>query len=173
MAERTPPHPSTSDPSIGSARRLGVLDMAVWPPLDTMQQNDLLNEQTAELVGALPPGWAELVIDFRAIGANLDVAVGLRDQDGPHRTWDPPAEVWRRFQRLRGGMYRENEGTWFSARYVVQAPGRYTVQYNWTNEPDFQPYPDPSHFAIEQERFPRDEAYMPSWYRERLAAAQA
>jgi hypothetical protein len=56
----------------------------------------LRNEPTAELVGALPLGRAELVIDLRATGADLDVAVGLRDQDDPYRTWDPPAEVWRR-----------------------------------------------------------------------------
>lgn len=145
--------------------------MFTWPTLDTVQQNELLTEQTAEIVAALPPGWTELVIDFRALGRNLDVAVGLSDGQGPTRVWDPPANVWKRFQRLRGGMYRENEGTWFSARYTVTPPSHFAIQYNWTNEPDFQPYPDLSHFAVEQERFPRDEAYLPPWFRERLDAA--
>lgn len=147
--------------------------MPVWPLLDTNQQNDELNTMTAELIGALPPGWVELVIDYRQIGRSPDVAVGVTGPDGRDRVWDPPAEVWRALQRLRGGMYRQDEGTWFSARYELQAPSRFTIQYNWKNEPDFQPYPDSSHFAIEQEWFPRTEAYMPPWYRERLTAATA
>ncbi|TDP92796.1 hypothetical protein [Labedaea rhizosphaerae] len=145
--------------------------MPVWPSLDPVQQNDLLTAMTTELIGALPPGWAEVVIDYRHLGRNPDVAVGVRGPDGRDRVWDPPTEVWRMFQRLRGGMYRQDEGTWFSARYTLQAPSRFTIQYNWRNEPDFQPYPDLSHFAIEQERFPRAEAHMPPWFRERLAAA--
>lgn len=147
--------------------------MPVWPLLDPIQQKDELDGITTDLLGALPPGWRELVIDFRGVGRNLDVAVGVTGPDGKERVWDPPAEVWRAFQRLRGGMYAENEGTWFSARYILEPPGRFTIQYNWQNQPNFDPQPAPEEFAIEQERFPRDEAYMPPWYRAGLEAARA
>jgi hypothetical protein len=147
--------------------------MPVWPLLDPIQQKEELDGITTTLVGALPPGWRELMIDFRAVGRNLDVAVGVTGPDGKERVWDPPAEVWRAFQRLRGGMYTENEGTWFSARYILEPPSRFTIQYNYKNQPDFQPPPAPEEFATEQERFPRDEAAMPDWYRAGLEAARA
>jgi hypothetical protein len=147
--------------------------MPVWPLLDPIQQKDELDGIATTLLEALPPGWSELVIDFRAVGRKIDVAVGLTGPDGKERVWDPPAEIWRAFQRLRGGMYTENEGTWFSARYVLVPPGRYNIQYNWQNQPDFQPQPSPEEFATEQERFPRGEAYMPPWYRAGLDAARA
>lgn len=147
--------------------------MPVWPLLDPVQQKDELDGMTTLLVGALPPGWRELVIDFRAIGQNLDVAVGVTGPDGKERVWDPPAEVWRAFQRLRGGMYADNEGTWFSARYILEPPSRFNIQYNFKNQPDFQPAPPAAAFALEQEWFPRGEAYMPPWYLAGLEAARA
>ncbi|MGW3996184.1 hypothetical protein [Amycolatopsis sp. NPDC004772] len=147
--------------------------MPVWPLLDPIQQKEELDGITKALVDALSPGWRQLMIDFRAVGRNIDVAVGLTGPDGQERVWDPPAEVWRAFQRLRGGMYTENEGTWFSARYTLEPPSRFTIQYNYENQPDFQPPPAPGEFATEQERFPRDEASMPDWYRAGLEAARA
>lgn len=146
--------------------------MPVWPLLDAAQQKEELDGITATLIGALPPGWQKLAIEFRAVGRNIDVAVGVTGPDGNQRVWDPPAEVWRAFQRLRGGMYVENEGTWFSARYTLEPPSRFAIQYNHQNQPDFQPQPAPQEFATEQERFPRDAAYMPRWYRHGLETSR-
>ncbi|MEV6897296.1 hypothetical protein [Amycolatopsis sp. NPDC051372] len=142
-----------------------------WPELDPIQQNELLGEITTAVVEALPPGWQQVMIDYRMVGRNVDVAVGVKDPSGTFRPWDPPVDVWKMFQRLRGGMYTEGEGTWFSARFGIEPPSRFTIQYNWRNEPDFDPYPAAEQFAIEQERFPRAEEFMPDWFRERLAAA--
>lgn len=144
-----------------------------WPQLDQVQQNELLGEMTVAVVGALAPGWQQVMLDFRAVGRAIDVAVGVNDANGVQHLWDPPADVWKMFQRLRGGMYVEGEGTWFSARYIVEPPSQFRIQYNWRNLPAFDPAPATEQFAIEQERFPRGEAYMPTWYRERLVQAQA
>lgn len=142
-----------------------------WPRLDPVQQNELLGTITTAVVEALPPGWCRVMIDYRMVGRTVDVAVGVEDTGGTYRRWDPPVDVWKMFQRLRGGMYRDGEGTWFSARFGIEPPARFTIQYNWRNEPDFDPYPAAEQFAIEQERFPRAEEYMPEWFRERLVAA--
>ncbi|QFU88481.1 hypothetical protein [Amycolatopsis sp. YIM 10] len=124
-------------------------------------------------LSSLPPDWRELAIDYRVVGRNIGLSVGLLGPgDSEHRLWTPPDEPIRQFQRLRGGMYRENEGTWFSLRYVLEPGPHFSVSYNWRNEPDFQPYPSPDAFLLEQERFPREERFMPSWYRDQLAAAR-
>lgn len=141
-----------------------------WPRLDPVQQNELLGTITTAVVEALPPGWCRVMIDYRMVGRTVDVAVGVEDTGGTYRRWEPPVDVWKMFQRLRGGMYRDGEGTWFSARFGIEPPARFTIQYNWRNEPDFDPYPAAEQFAIEQERFPRAEEYMPEWFRQRLVA---
>jgi hypothetical protein len=142
--------------------------MSRWPALDPMQQNELLGEMTAIVVAAQPPGWREVMIDYWHLGKQTDGAVGVLDPSGDYQYWEPPVEVWRMFQRLRGGMYREGEGTWFSARIKIEPPSRFTVQYNWRNKPSFETWPTPDQFALELERFPRGEAYLPSWFRESL-----
>lgn len=141
-----------------------------WPRLDPVQQNELLGTITTAVVEALPPGWCRVMIDYRMVGRTVDVAVGVEDTGGTYRRWEPPVDVWKMFQRLRGGMYRDGEGTWFSARFGIEPSARFTIQYNWRNEPDFDPYPAAEQFAIEQERFPRAEEYMPEWFRQRLVA---
>jgi hypothetical protein len=142
--------------------------MSRWPSLDPTQQNELLGQMTTLIVEQQSPGWREVMIDFRHIGHIIDVAVGVLDPHGTYQVWDPPNEVWRMFQRLRFGMYREGEGTWFSVRLKVEPPSRFSVVYNWREKPDFPSWPTPDQFAVELERFPRGETYMPSWFRESL-----
>jgi hypothetical protein len=144
---------------------------AQWPQLDPTQQNDLLSDLTSTIVGALPSGWRELAIDYRVVGRNIDPAVGLLAPDDTYQLWHPPDEAWRMIQRLRGGMYRDGEGAWFSARFIIQPPARFSVQYNWHHEPTFRRYPAPEEFVVEQKRFPRGDSYMPEWFRERLTGA--
>ncbi len=142
-----------------------------WPSLDPQRQGELLDQITDMFLADLPAGWTELVVDYRVVGRNIDLSTGLRQPDGSYRAWTPPDEPIRQFQRLRGGMYIENEGTWFSVRYILTPPRRTNVAYNTTNEPRFEPYPPLAEFLVEHERFPRLPGYQPPWYAEKLAAA--
>jgi hypothetical protein len=142
--------------------------MSRWPVLNPEQQNELLGELTALVVAGQQPDWREVLIDYRHIGRLTDGAVGALEPSGDYRLWEPPVEVWRMLQRLRGGMYRDGEGTWVSARLTITPPSRFAVQYNWRNKPSFPAWPDAEQFVVEQERFPRTEAYMPDWFRESL-----
>lgn len=139
-----------------------------WQKLDPELQNDLLGRMTALLMETIPPWWRGLMIDYGAIGRHIDIGVGVLDPNNDYQPWDPPLEPKQMFQKLRGGMYRDNEGTWWSARLRVEPPGRFSVQYNWSVQPRFTTDVSQENFALEQERFPRAEAYMPDWYRARL-----
>jgi hypothetical protein len=136
--------------------------------LDPVQQNELLGEMTRTVIGALPPWWRRLMVDFGAIGRNIDLAVGVYDPNGTNHLWDLPQKPFEMMQRLRMGMYRDDEGTWFSARFTIEQPSRFSVQYNWRNPPSFERYPSAEDFALEQKRYPRTEMFMPQWYREGL-----
>jgi hypothetical protein len=142
--------------------------MSRWPVLNPDQQNELLGALTALVVAEQQPDWREVLIDYRHLGRLTDGAVGALEPSGDYRLWEPPVEVWRMLQRLRGGMYRDGEGTWFSARLTITPPSRFAVQYNWRNKPSFPAWPDAEQFVVEQERFPRGTAYMPDWFRESL-----
>jgi len=136
-----------------------------WRTLDPADQNDLLGRITELLLETIPPWWQALMVDYGAIGRHIDLAVGVLDPHGTYQLWDPPLEPTRLLQKLRGGMYRADEGTWWSARLRVEPPSRYSIQYNWTVRPGFAKDVSAENFGLEQERFPRAAAYMPDWYR--------
>jgi hypothetical protein len=142
--------------------------MSRWPALNPVQQNELLGELTVIVVAAQPPGWRGVVIDYHHLGKHTDGVAGALDPSGTYRYWNPPPKVWQMLQRLRAGMYREGEGTWFSARLKIEPPYRFTVEYNWRNKPTFQTWPTPDQFTLDLERFPRGDAYVPPWFRESL-----
>jgi len=143
--------------------------MSRWPSLNPVQQNELLGELTLVVVAAQPPDWRRVIVDYHHLGKHTDGVAGVLDPSGTYRYWDPPAKMWQMLQRLRAGMYREGEGTWFSARLVIEPPARFTVQYNWQNRPRFQTWPTPDQFMVELERFPRGDAFVPPWFRESLS----
>jgi hypothetical protein len=142
--------------------------MSGWPALNPVQQEELLGEMTAVMVAAQPPDWREVLIDYHHLGKHTDGVAGALDPGGTYRLWNPPPVVWQMFQRLRGGMYREGEGTWFSARMKIERPARFTVRYSWRERPSFPTWPTPDQFVLELERFPRGDAYLPPWFRENL-----
>jgi hypothetical protein len=138
--------------------------MSRWP-LTPSEQNDILNEVTKLLVEAMPGDWRELVLLLDMLGRHKQCSTRLTRADGGQEYWNAPAEALKRLATLRTGMYADGEGTWFSCRYAVVPPGSYQISYDRQGEPRLRRSPAPEEFAIEQQRFPRADAYMPGWYR--------
>ncbi|MCT2584350.1 hypothetical protein [Actinophytocola gossypii] len=132
------------------------------------EQNDLLGEATKLLVDQLPAGWHRLILDYMALGKKVNVGAAVRMADGTTPRVSAPRELAPLFSRLRGGMYVAGRGTWYSFRLIVDPPARYSVQYNWNDQPPYPTPPAPEHFRLEQERFPRAEDAMPEWFRRGL-----
>jgi hypothetical protein len=81
------------------------------------------------------------MIDYGIIGRHIDLAVGVLDPQDQCQVWDPPVEPVRMFQKPHDGMYRETEGSWWSARPRVEPPGRFSIQYNWGVQPRYRAGP--------------------------------
>ncbi|GAA2401221.1 hypothetical protein GCM10010191_05600 [Actinomadura vinacea] len=145
--------------------------MALRPPLDPIEQRELLDDLTGLVVDAMPDGWRELIIDYRQLGGHRHVATGLTGADGAMRVWEPPDRAWDLFARLREGMYVPDAGAWYSCRYILEAPRSFRTIYNMAAEPAFNPPPPEHAFVVEQEYFPRSEANRPAWFRDGLARA--
>ncbi|GAA2659258.1 MULTISPECIES: hypothetical protein [Actinosynnema] len=138
--------------------------MAEWPKLTPLQQKEILDELTALVLESLPADWEYLELEHHHVGAHLHLRVGLRVAGGGTREWNPPEEVWYLFQDLRGGMYAEGQGTWFSAYYRLELPGKHSISYEWEREPAFPSPPSLEAFALDLERFPREPDYVPDWF---------
>jgi hypothetical protein len=133
-------------------------------PLDPVEEHELLQQITSELLGTLPPGWRQFVMDFKAIGRHIDGSANVRTSDGVLRWFHPPATVGRLLQDLRRGMYRDGVGTWSSARYSIAPQSQFSIDFNYEDEPDWSSPPPPESYAEELRRFPRTEDNIPSWF---------
>ncbi|WP_415855654.1 hypothetical protein [Sinomonas sp. G460-2] len=78
-------------------------------------------------------------------------------------------ELRDKLKDLRSACYRENEGTWFSARIEVAEFGNLAAEFNYDDEPEWDAPPDPVAYVNDFEVFPRDEAHQPEWLKKQLA----
>ena len=137
------------------------------PRLSPEDQNAILGSVTTLLIHRLPGDWSQLFLDFRATGAYVEAPVSVLNIFGQSVDWTLPEEALPFFLELRAGMYREGDGTWFSARFHLAHPNVYSIEYNRAEEPTWTHRPSVKHFAEELEMFPRAE--VPSWLGETSA----
>jgi len=142
--------------------------MSRWPRLSTSEQQQKLDQITAQVVPTLPEGWRRLVLRVQTVGAHSEMSAGVLMPDGSTRGWSLSPEVWRLFMQLRKGMYTEGTGSWVGFEYIVDPPGKYTITYNFEDEPAFETARTPQDFATENRWFPRSEDTMPDWFRKGL-----
>ncbi len=120
------------------------------------------------LLQAVPEHWNQLSLEFREVGRYYEVAAELTDADGHVEPWTPPQDIAGQFAALRGAMHDEPGGTWFNARYTIERPARYNLDFdraepNWRMPPPMQAYHDELKF------FPRADEDVPEWLMRRLS----
>ncbi|CAM03145.1 hypothetical protein A8924_4262 [Saccharopolyspora erythraea NRRL 2338] len=135
------------------------------PPgaLDEAAQQQLIQEIGRVIVRALPPGWQEATVEYRAIGPHSELVAQLLAPNGTVVPIAAPSDATELFTRLRHGMYRPERGTWISAQYRLQRPGSYSVDFNGDFEPAWRAAPDGEAHADELRRYPRAAANIPAW----------
>lgn len=141
-------------------------------PLNPQQVNELFQSFTTRMIHSLPPPWDQLFIDFRAMGDYSELDAQIISVTGGAVSWQAPG-AQEFFVDLRQDMYKRRRGTWFSLKYHLVHPSRYTVEYNWEQEPDWAHVPPPEFFGKELEKFPREEEHMPEWLTRRVAESAA
>ena len=131
--------------------------------LDEAAQQQLIQEIGRVIVHALPPGWQEATVEYRAVGAHGELAAQLLAPNGTVVPIAAPTESEELFTRLRQGMYQPERGTWVSALYRLQRPGSYSVDFNGDYEPNWRVAPPVEAYAEELRLFPRADANIPVW----------
>ncbi|GAA4079457.1 hypothetical protein [Actinomadura miaoliensis] len=133
------------------------------------EERETVNGAVRALRSAAPDGWEHMEFVFRATVSIDSSALQVVDADGNIRPTTVPGQASDKMDDLRQLMYREDKGAWFTARLRVERSGRFSAEFDYDGEPDFNPPLTADTYAVDLEHFPRSEEHMPDWLRARLA----
>lgn len=144
-----------------------MLGVSEPKPLNPTEQDALVKQIGLTLMRAVPEGWRQVTAEYRATGRYFELAAEVRSVDGSVHGWAPPQDVAMLFARLRAGMHREGRGSWSNARYQLDHPSSYNLDFDRA-EPQWQTPPPQQAYFDEMRFFPRTEDNVPDWLRRRL-----
>nr|CTQ93076.1 hypothetical protein [Kibdelosporangium sp. MJ126-NF4] len=137
--------------------------------LDPTEQDTLVKQIGLALLRAAPPEWQQVVVLYRAVGRYHEMTAELTCENEDPRAWTVSPDMATLFARLRAGMYRDGRGTWFNARYQLDRPSSYNLEYD-RDEPQWDNPPPPPAYPDELQMFPREDENVPEWLARRLSA---
>lgn len=135
--------------------------------LTPVGENAILGSITTLLLQHLPGDWHELVLDLRVIGEHVEIPATVRTIFGRAYAWQPPPQTLPLLLGLRAGMYRQDQGTWYTMAFHLAHPNRYTAGFDRHDEPDWTRPPTRQQHLDELQAFPRTGADLPNWFRQR------
>ncbi|MEY9211662.1 hypothetical protein NI17_009335 [Thermobifida halotolerans] len=142
-------------------------------PLGSEEQEALLKEVGALLVGAAPDDWQEISLTYVSTVDRSTMRTEAKRGGGAEERFPASSSIFKKMNELRWGMYIPGRGTWFSAFYAVERPNRFRVEYDYDGEPAFNLPPVSASYALDLQYFPRDEEHIPDWLRQKLREAES
>jgi hypothetical protein len=117
---------------------------------------------------AAPEGWLRIDMTARVASTVEEISLAVVMPDGDPARMEPPPDVSPLLSELRQKKYMPGRGTWLSMRLVIDPTGDYRVIYNFDSDPRWDPPVETAVFDHDFETYPRDEEWLPAWYREGL-----
>ncbi|MCU1683528.1 MAG: hypothetical protein JWQ81_4267 [Amycolatopsis sp.] len=136
--------------------------------LNATEQDTLVKQIGLALLRAAPRDWRRVTAEYRAVGRYHEMTGEIVTEDGTVQEWVATHDIATLFGRLRGGMYRDGRGTWFNARYQLDHPSSYNLEYN-RDEPQWNLVPPPQAYSDELRMYPRSEENVPDWVIRRMS----
>jgi hypothetical protein len=130
--------------------------------LNATEQDTLVKQIGLALLRAAPRDWRRVTAQYRAVGRYHELTGEVLTEDGTAQEWMATHDIATLFGRLRAGMYREGRGTWFNARYQLDHPSSYNLEYD-REEPRWNLVPPAQAYSDELRMFPRSEENVPEW----------
>jgi hypothetical protein len=155
----------------GALARANSQNVPVAQPttqLNATEQDTLVKQIGLALLRAAPRDWRKVTAEYRAVGRYHELTGEIVTEDGTVHEWLATHDIATLFGRLRGGMYRDGRGTWFNARYQLDHPSSYNLEYN-RDEPVWNLAPPPQAYSDELRMFPRTEENVPEWLIRRMS----
>jgi hypothetical protein len=134
-----------------------------------LEVDGLLQDIFREMIASADEEWASLNLKVRGMGAGTNFATVATSGDGSESTPRLSTDGVMACLKLRKVMYRPGSGTWYTARFTVDATKQCDAKYDYDSLPI-----DPEHeetiddirneLIEDQERFPRDQEHLPGWH---------
>src|SRR5437660_9138246 len=137
-------------------------------PLSPTDQDALVKQIGLALMRTAPEDWQQIKAEFRATGRYYELSAEVIGEDGNEQAWTASHDIAMSFAKLRAGMYREGRGTWFNARYEIERPASYNLEFD-RKEPQWRTPPPPPAYRDELQFFPRTEENVPEWLMRKLS----
>ncbi|WP_037346734.1 TNT domain-containing protein [Sciscionella sediminilitoris] len=134
----------------------------------TADSNALIKQIGITLINAAPQDWQQIRTEFRATGRYYELSAEIVNNTGATNAWTASHAIALMFARLRAAMHPIEGGTWFNARYHIERPSKYNVEFD-RDEPQWRTQPPPQAFRDELRYFPREEADVPDWLMMRMS----
>jgi hypothetical protein len=116
----------------------------------------------------LTPDFTRVELEYSAVGLVSQAILRAFRLDGSKTSFPDIPGIEDPVEDLRSVMYRENAGTWFSMKMSVTAEGSMDASFNYDDHPESGFEYAPSAYRADLEQFPRDDAHIPGWLREKL-----
>ncbi|WP_433670680.1 hypothetical protein ACQP06_04595 [Nocardia sp. CA-136227] len=131
--------------------------------VESLDHAEAFDEVGRAIAEGAPDGWQQLRLDYRAT-IQIDAArMQAVDAAGVVSHIEVPDAAMDCLAELRSTMYRPGKGTWFTVQFVLHLSGKYSVEFDYDNEPDFVPQLTAGAYALDQEYFPRGADHTPDW----------
>lgn len=140
-------------------------DVTELIPLNQALVGEVVTAFRDHLIQRLPVDWQQLFVDFRSVGGYVEIRAQVMTVFGQMIEWEPPGAV-EFFTSLRGDMYKPGEGTWTSVKFHLVVSGKFSAEYDWYDEPDWDHRPDTRFFQEELRMYPREAEHVPGWLRD-------
>lgn len=136
------------------------------------EQRDLARRIADLLASRAPADRDQIRAFYRAAGDHEELIGHILSIDGQLREWEAPRELLDHYRQLRSGMYKDGIGTWTAASTVVEWPLRTSVNYLFSEDPQWRQPPPRTAVLNELEMFPRAPEHVPDWMKTVLPNAE-
>lgn len=136
-----------------------------------MEELEAISKISSELSEHLPGDWkyARFVAMFMGIYGMLNIDV--EKEDGEVVQIELTASFMMKSMELRSGMYKQNEGSWFSWELRLWSEGIFKSRFNYHEYPPFSFSPGTEDYLDEMRIFPRGEEFTPDWLQSEIDEA--
>lgn len=133
-----------------------------------VEEQEAISEIASGLADNLPEGWKFASYFIMAVGAYSISQLRSEDASGEVVNVSVPVEIVVNTKTLRAGMYRENQGTWFTWDLAIRSEGKFRSSFDYDNPPPFSIEPGFGEYRREGKLFPRSPEFTPDWLQEKF-----
>ncbi|MFD0692098.1 immunity protein YezG family protein [Actinomadura fibrosa] len=122
-----------------------------------------------------PLGWEEVVLTERFLYRVSEEVVMAKSVSGEvvNFSISHECDLDEIFDELRAMMYERGKGAWFTVEFRLSRSGRFSIDYDFDNEPEWAAPVVPESYVEDLERFPREPENIPAWLQEKLDAVES